>query len=152
MQCCDCGKPCGLRNPESWRGDRYRCEICALKYSNHKVKVILGCLFLALSALLAMAVTAQVFRPFLGRISYDTVKSIAIGSGVVSIILYIATRVLTNKVGGCLVRVTGKMVGFFAYAYGLGILILTLFFESHFKLVLGVEKEKSTSVEVSSPK
>ena len=52
--------------------------------------------------------------------------------------LYFIFRFIADRTKGCLVRMIVKLVGFLAYALGVGLLFFTFLMEKTFKTFLGV--------------
>jgi len=150
-QCYDCGAPCGKRHPTGWQNEHFWCDKCARKHSKNAVQVIIGILFLAFAAVLTAIVACTILKPIASSSGYGTAKGLAIGFGVGGVVLYFVMRSFAGKVDGCLVRMVVKLLGFFAFALGVGMLIVTFLAEDTLKDCLGVKVANDAPVSESTP-
>ena len=139
-QCYDCGAPCGRRNPVSgiFNNNDFLCDKCARKRLSNGVKAFGGFLFLGLGLGLSAIVISTVLKPIAASSGYGSARGLSIGLGIGGVVLYFIFRFIADRTKGCLVRMIVKLVGFLAYALGVGLLFFTFLMEKTFKTFLGV--------------
>lgn len=150
-QCYDCGKPCGKRHTIGWMNNHdFLCDSCARKRQSNAVKAFGGFMFLFFAVALSIGVSIGVFKPMAMSSGFDAVRSASIGLGVGGIVLFFILRFVAGKTSGCLFRLVVKLVGFVAYALGIGLLFLTFLLEDQFKSLVGLEDaaDKAATEEV----
>ena len=76
---------------------------------------------------------------------YDAARGVSIGLGIGGVVLFFVLRYVAGKTKGCLFRMLVKMVGFVAYALGIGLLFLTFLLGGQFKSLLGVKDSNSNA-------
>lgn len=147
IQCYDCGAPCGKRHPTGWRNEHFWCDKCARKHTSNAFQVFIGVLFLAFSAIVTGIVGCTVLRPIAQASGYATAKFVAIGMGLGGIVLFVLFRIVAGKVSGCMARMLVKLIGFLAFALGVGMLVVTFMLENSLKGMLGVGEQDTQPVE-----
>lgn len=139
-QCFDCGKPCGRRHAVSWMNNEdFLCDSCFNKRQTSAVKAFGGFLFLVFAVGLSWVVSLTVLKPIAAASGYDTAKSVAVGLGIGGVILFFILRYVAGRTAGCLFRMVVKLVGFLAYALGVGLLFLTFLMEDQLKDIVAVK-------------
>lgn len=140
-QCYDCGAPCGRRHAVSgiFNNHDFLCDKCARKRQSNGGKAFLGFLFLGLAVGLSAVVICTVLKPIAASSGYGSARGLSIGLGIGGVILYFIFRFIADKTKGCLLRMIVKLVGFLAYALGVGLLFFTFLMEEPFKTFLGVK-------------
>lgn len=149
VQCHDCGALCGKNNPTSWRNDSFWCNKCARKHRSNAIAVIKGLIFLAFSAVVTGVIAATVLKSIGKVFGYNGVSIAAIGLGVGGVVLYFVMRTIAARTDGCLARMFIKLLGFLAYAMGVGMIIMSIFLRDQLR-ELCVEEKSSQSVEESA--
>ena len=139
-QCYDCGAPCGRRHSVSgiFNNNDFLCDKCARKRQSNGVKAFWGFLFLGLGLGLSAVVISTVLKPIAASSGYGSARGLSIGLGIGGVVLYFIFRFIADRTKGCLVRMIVKLVGFLAYALGVGLLFFTFLMEKPFKTFLGV--------------
>ena len=139
-QCCECGAPCGKRHTTGWMNNHdFLCDSCARKRQSNGIKAFFGFLFLLFAVALSVVVAITVLKPIAASAGYATAKGLAIGLGIGGVVLFFVLRYIAGKTSGCLFRMIVKMVGFVAYALGVGLLFLTFLLEGQLKNLVGVK-------------
>ena len=84
-------------------------------------------------------VTLTVLKPIAAASGYDTARGVSIGLGIGGVILFFVFRYIAGKTNGCLFRMIVKLIGFLAYALGIGLLFVTFLLNEQFKGLMGVK-------------
>lgn len=144
-QCYDCGAPCGRRHSVGgiFNNNDFLCDKCASKRQSNAVKAFGGLLFLGLGLGLSAVVISTVLKPIAVSSGYGSARGLSIGLGIGGVVLYSIFRFIADKTKGCLFRMIVKLVGFLAYALGVGLLFFTFLMEGTFKTLLDVTDSKS---------
>ena len=146
-QCYDCGKPCGRRHTIGWMNNHdFLCDSCARKRQSNAVKAFGGFLFLMLAVALSVIVILTVLKPIAATSGYDTARGVSIGLGIGGVILFFVFRYIAGKANGCLFRMIVKLIGFLAYALGIGLLFVTFLLNEQFKGLMGIKDTPSNTV------
>lgn len=152
-QCYDCGAPCGRRHSLGWMNNQdFLCDKCARKRQSNGVKAFGGFLFLGLGLGLSAVIATTVLKPIAATSGYDAAKGMSIGLGIGGVVLFFIFRYIAGKTNGCLFRMIVKLVGFLAYALGVGLLFFTFLMEGQFKTFLGIkDSNDNTPAESNVP-
>ena len=98
-----------------------------------------------LAVALSVIVILTVLKPIAATSGYDTARGASIGLGIGGVILFFVFRYIAGKANGCLFRMIVKLIGFLAYALGIGLLFVTFLLNEQFKGLMGIKDTPSNA-------